>query len=435
MKKIIAGLLIHMCFTQPLAAQTLVSNNSENTPYLQVYLDGIPDWQDYMKVKVWYVDYVRDRQLADIHVLITTQSTASGGNLYTIYFIGYGKFIGKTDTLHYTSSIENTNRKSRDELINTLSIGLLPYLAENGQQEFISINYLNNEKTAIQSKDKYNYWVYTTQLNGNLTGDQTTDIFDGSASFSAARITDTWKERFTADISESNNRFQTPTYSYKGNTIIKNLHALLVYSLNNHWSLGFEPAYYASTYSNIKSQFSAAPGIEYNIFPYNESVEHLFTFKYRFQPLFNFYTDSTLYNKTQELLLNSIFDVTLTQIKPWGNMSGTFTAANFLNHPKAFRLDFVGSMNIKLATGLFFNVSGNVSLINNQLSIAKIALTPEQIVLHQKEILSNYSYGVNIGITYVFGARFNNVVNPRYEGGVTIDPEIINATAGGEAPD
>jgi len=92
-------------------------------------------------------------------------------------------------------------------------------------------------------------------------------------------------------------------------------------------------------------------------------------------------------------------------------------------------------MNIKLATGLFFNVSGNVSLINNQLSIAKIALTPEQIVLHQKEILSNYSYGVNIGITYVFGARFNNVVNPRYEGGVTIDPEIINATAGGEAPD
>lgn len=121
-----------------------------------------------------------------------------------------------------------------------------------------------------------------------MTGDQTTDIFDGSASFSAARITDTWKERFTADISESNNRFQTPTYSYKGNTIIKNLHALLVYSLNNHWSLGFEPAYYASTYSNIKSQFSAAPGIEYNIFPYNESVEHLFTFKYRFQPLLIF---------------------------------------------------------------------------------------------------------------------------------------------------
>ncbi|MEI6749859.1 MAG: hypothetical protein WCM93_11925, partial [Bacteroidota bacterium] len=76
--------------------------------------------------------------------------------------------------------------------------------------------------------------------------------------------------------------------------------------------------------------------------------------------------------------------------------------------------------------GLFLNFIGNFSYIKNQRSLSNTGLTPEEIILQHKEILTNYSYGLQIGITYTFGAIFNNIVNPRYESGITIDPEVAD---------
>ena len=85
----------------------------------------------------------------------------------------------------------------------------------------------------------------------------------------------------------------------------------------------------------------------------------------------------------------------------------------------------VNQANFRVAKGLFFNVTGNVSLINNQVSLSSQSLTPEQIILQQRQTLSNYSYSLQIGIRYTFGSIFNNIVNPRYENGVNVDNEII----------
>ena len=97
------------------------------------------------------------------------------------------------------------------------------------------------------------------------------------------------------------------------------------------------------------------------------------------------------------------------------------------NHTKAYRLDLINQANFRVAKGLFFNVTGNVSLINNQLSLSSQSLTPEQIILKQRETLSNYSYSLQVGIRYTFGSIFNNIVNPRYEGGVNIDTELVTS--------
>ena len=86
----------------------------------------------------------------------------------------------------------------------------------------------------------------------------------------------------------------------------------------------------------------------------------------------------------------------------------------------------MNQLNIRVAKGLYFSVTGNISLINNQLTISKVNLKPEEIILQQRETLTNYSYGVQVGVRYTFGSIYNNVVNPRYEGGVNIDSEVIN---------
>lgn len=395
--------------------------------YLRVFLDGASDSENYIKVKLWYVDYVRDPKLSQVHIIISNQPTASGGSLYTVRFLGRENFKEKNDTLHFNAKVEKSNRENRDELTNVITMGLMPYLASNGQQKFMDFDYLDRTKLVEQSIDKYKNWVYTTSLNTFLSGDKVSEVLSGDGSISAARITDNWKTRLTASLNYGSNNYETTTYNFSGKTIIKNLKGLVVKSLNDHWSVGLEPAFYASTFSNVKSQFSLAAGMEYDVFPYSESVNDLFTFKYRLQPLYNTYLDKTVFDKNKEFLFNQILDITYTHITNWGNVSTTLTGSDYINHSKAYRLDLVNQANFRLAKGLFFNVTGNVSLINNQLSLSSQSLTPEQIILKQRETLSNYSYSLQVGIRYTFGSIFNNIVNPRYEGGVNIDTELVTS--------
>ena len=126
-------IFILLLFATKLFAQTSGEDSVSHSNYLRVYIDGITDWQDYVKVKMWYADYVRDPNSSQVQIIISKQSTASGGARYTLFFLGKEYFTGKNDTLSYTSPLENTNRQTRDEIANEIEMGLMPYFAANGQ--------------------------------------------------------------------------------------------------------------------------------------------------------------------------------------------------------------------------------------------------------------------------------------------------------------
>jgi hypothetical protein len=399
---------------------------TKNSNYLKVFLDGISEWQDYVKVKLWYADYVRDPSLAQMQVIISMQPTASGGTLYHLFFLGRGNFNGNNDTLSYSAPLENTKRQTRDELTNVIAMGLMPYFSLNGQQKYFTFDYNDVQHKIKRSSDKWKFWIFTVGATPDLTVGEGGTSLAGSGLLSAAHVTDDWKYSIMTDAIIDYEKFTTDTINYASAELIRHINVLLVKSINDHWSWGAEAGHYASSFNNIKSQFYVAPGFEYDIFPYSESINHILAFKYRIKPLFNFYPDTTIYNKTQEFLLSHIIDATYTRIERWGNLSTTLTATQFLNHPDQFRFDISGQMDFHLAQGLFLNLVGKFSYIKNQRSISNVGLTPEEIILQHKEILSNYSYGVQIGITYTFGAIYNSIVNPRYESGITIDPEVAD---------
>jgi len=60
---------------------------------INLYLDAWFLDYDYVKEKILYVNYVRDRKTADVHLLGTTQSTGSGGTEYTLSFIGLNRLF------------------------------------------------------------------------------------------------------------------------------------------------------------------------------------------------------------------------------------------------------------------------------------------------------------------------------------------------------
>ena len=113
---------------------------AQNAPAaaLKVFLD-CNDFQgcdfDFFRTEITAVNWVRDRQVADIHVLVTTQTTGSGGREYTSTFIGLGRFTGVTDTLKYASPPAAPQDEVRRGLAQVFRSGLVRYIARHAGRQ------------------------------------------------------------------------------------------------------------------------------------------------------------------------------------------------------------------------------------------------------------------------------------------------------------
>lgn len=84
---------------------------------LAVYLDCETSGCDFdfFRTELTMVNWVRDRQAADVHILVTTQPTGAGGREHVATFIGLRRFAGLTDTLKDVSepaAAEDAHRRA-----------------------------------------------------------------------------------------------------------------------------------------------------------------------------------------------------------------------------------------------------------------------------------------------------------------------------------
>ena len=63
---------------------------------------------NYIKTEITFVNYVLDRQSADVQIIVTREQTGSGGNEYTLAFIGLRRHKGKDATFRYYSKPTDT---------------------------------------------------------------------------------------------------------------------------------------------------------------------------------------------------------------------------------------------------------------------------------------------------------------------------------------
>ena len=84
---------ILICLLAAPAAARETQAPSTAPQLLRVFLDCQYECDtEYLRQNVQFVDYVRDRTVADVHVLVTTQGTGGGGSAWTLKFIGLGRF-------------------------------------------------------------------------------------------------------------------------------------------------------------------------------------------------------------------------------------------------------------------------------------------------------------------------------------------------------
>ncbi|HEX9699979.1 MAG TPA: hypothetical protein VGD06_11015 [Acidobacteriota bacterium] len=388
---------------------------------LLVFLDcqGRTCDQDYLRREITFVNYVRDRQDAQIHVLVTSQF-AGGGQEFTFDFIGLREFEGDDIRLVWMSSNTNTEDERREGIAQMIRAGVVHYLAKTPLIHQLDIR---EQVQQVEQRflvvdpddDPWNFWVFRINVNGQVGGEDRRSNYNIRLMGSANRTTEDWKIRFNANFRHDERKFilndgtesigTTRSYSFTHQT---------VKSLGEHWGLSVKGAAWQASFTNHELVIVGAPGIEYNVFPYGESSRRIFTFTYEIGVGHDRYFEETIFEKTAETLLDHALLVNMDAVQPWGEFEAGVELVQFLNHWDQWSAQLNGRIDFRITRGLSFNVRGNWAAVRNQRFLAVEEQTNEEILLRQAALATNSTYQINYGITYQFGSIFNNIVNPRF---------------------
>jgi len=368
---------------------------------------------DYIRTEITFVNYVRDRKEAQIHVLITTQRTGAGGKEYTISFIGQLDFEGINDTHKYFSEQTATQDEIREGLVKALKIGLMSYVAKTPIAGRIKVSYQPQAGPA-EEKDRWNFWVFQVSGSGHLNGEQSYKSRSLRLSLSAGRVTPELKINLSLYGSHRKSSFSYDSGSVDTTYESYSLSGLVVKSLSEHWSAGafFEAS--SSTYRNIRFALSPQPALEFNLFPYSESTRRQLRFLYRVGFNTVRYRRETIYGKTAENLWNQSLSVTLDLREKWGSISTTLGGSHYFHDFSKNRLTLFNILNLRLFKGLSFFAFGGGSRVHDQLFLEKGEASLEEVLLRRRQLETSYDYFFSVGLSFTFGSVFTNVVNPRF---------------------
>ena len=159
------------------------------------------------------------------------------------------------------------------------------------------------------------------------------------------------------------------------------------------------------------------PAVEYNIFPYAESSRRQLTLQYRIGSSHVRYDEETVFGVFEETLYEQMLTTSLRLQQPWGSSSLAITLSNFLDDVGKNRLTVFGNANIRIVRGLSLSFFANVSRVRDQVFLPRRGASDEEVLLRQRDLQTDFNYALNVNLRFTFGSIFNNIVNPRFDGG------------------
>lgn len=373
---------------------------------------------DYLRTEIPYVHYVRSREDAQVHVLVTTQPTGSGGREYALQFIGRDRFEEKNETLLFNTTQTDTEDQRRSGLARTLALGLINYVIETTVADQIELKY-RRAATAMAAPsgaedDPWNYWVFRTSFRLNASGEQEVGAASYFMGLSANRTTDDWKIGVGFNGWYSERRFELEEGPLTNVSRDFNLGSSVVKSMSDRWSLAGRSSLSSSTYLNQDLATRAAGGVEYSVFPYSEATRRRLVVQY-LAGLRSFDYDAvTIYDKTEETVADQSIEMRLDLKQPWGTSRVGIEGGHLLDDASKYHVAFDGDVDVRLFKGFSLNLATQAIRMRDQLYLPRVEATPEEILLRQRQLATSYRYQFAVGFSYTFGSMFNNVVNRRF---------------------
>jgi hypothetical protein len=390
---------------------------------IKIYIDCDDCDMNFIREEIQFVNYVRDRNVADVHIIFTDQNTGGGGEEYSVEFIGLGRFVNVDSELTFVKEKAESKDEFRAKTVKTLRLGLVRYASETPIGEDISISYNKSQTDKIVEIDPWKNWVYSVSGSGWFNGVESSNSYNLYGNISAKKTTKELKMYFRLNGSYNKNRFKYDELIYESSSKSRSFYCSYIKSINDHWSYGSWIDLFQSDYSNISLGVMFSPGIEYNIFPYSESNKKQIRFQYKLRSGYSDYQAETVYERIYDTTVQQSIIIETEFVKKWGSLSADFNATDYIMINDSFlgdleknKISFDGEASINLFEGLSLNLWGSISRIHNQISLPAGDVSTEELLLKQRELETQYSYWASIGLSYSFGSIYNNIVNPRFSG-------------------
>lgn len=375
---------------------------------------------DHFRREITWVNWVRDRQDSDIHLLITAQRTGGGGWAYTLDYLGLGDFVGQDRRLTYTSDPDDTDAEVREMLTQTIALGLVRFVDASPLAPRLRVVYQQPEVAVVQREedDPWNLWVFNLGVDGGLWGESKQSRYNISVSARADRVSEALKVNFRMSGYYRREEYEfedAPTYVNTTERYSASLN--VVWSLSDHWSAGGGASADRSTFLNRDLGVFIGPAIEYNIFPYDESTRRSITLMYTAEMAAFDYELVTVEGKTEEILPRHSLSVSAAVQQPWGRIHGSVGATQYLHDLKVHRIDTFAWVEYRVFRGFNVRLMTSFARIKDQFFLSAEGLTDEEILTRRRQRETGFRFNVSLGLTYRFGSKFANIVNPRMGGG------------------
>jgi hypothetical protein len=399
--------------TPPTAPQAA----SGGQPRVRVFLDCFDCFAQFLRDEINWVDFVRQAQDADVHILSSSRETGGGGREVVLRFVGRARFDGHDHDLRALTQASDTENVRREVILRTVIVGLLDYVAHDGIPPGVNLTVETEARSAQQDqvRDPWNLWVFSVAGDGAIRLEESTRERNWEIGFNADRVTPDWKISFGGERSERVERFNVgEDDEFEARREGSRFDTFLARSLGPHWSVGADGAVQNSTFGNTELSVRAGPAIEYSVFPYEEYATRQFRITYSAGFERAKYNEVTIFDKLEENLWRHQLAAVLDQRQPWGSVRIRSEFSQYLHDTGLYRVEVGGFLSWRIVRGLSFNLDIEASRIRDQLSLPRRGATNEEVLLRLRQLQSGYEIDFSYGLRYTFGSLFNNVVNPRF---------------------
>jgi hypothetical protein len=381
---------------------------------IMVFLD-FTIHQSYIREQITFVNYVRDRELSQVHIMMTRHISGSAGSNYVISFIGRGRYEGMNNVITYWAAGTNTTDETRKGLVNIIRMGLVPYLASTNMAAQVLVNIRGGGEISREPvEDPWKNWVFEIYGGANFHKESTQNRFNSRWGFAANKVSEDWKIILRPYFNLNERNFKTDDGTVTSRSYRHGFSGEFIRSIDQHWSGGFFISILSSTFHNAKFNISARPGIEYSLFPYTEATRKSITFVYRIGMSHNNYIEETIFEKNKELLASHSINMSAAFQQPWGSFSAAVTGSHHFHDFTSNRATFYARLDFRVIKGLSLNLTGNFEFINDLVSLPSGDMSLEEILLQQRRQATDYEMYGSVGLAYSFGSQFTNVVNTRF---------------------
>ncbi|MFO8066306.1 MAG: hypothetical protein R6U11_01865 [Bacteroidales bacterium] len=383
--------------------------------FISVFLDCNPCDKDFIRNSIFFVNYVRDKELADVHIKITTQRSGISGENYIIFFSGNRRFEGIEHGITYWASGSSTIHEIREGLVERIKLGLGPFLADTDLADLFTVIYTDDDEIErVEFDDPWNHWVFQIYGGANFSMEKSHNAFNARYGVYADKVSDDWKIRLRPYFNYNVRNFMTEDTIISSRTRRDGFDGYAIMSLNQHWSVGLFSNMLSSTFHNMDFNVDVGPGFEYSIFPYKEATRRAITVAYKMGYSYNDYIEETIFGKLRENLFVQSIRASVSYQQTWGSVLAGLKGSHYFHDFNANRVEFFTTLNLRLFKGFSLSLSGNFDFVNDLVSIPKGDMSLEEVLLQQRRQATTYqAYGI-IGLIYTFGSEQQNVVNTRF---------------------